>query len=663
MVLDGEGAQGKRRRLLQLVGVKHATPAAVSEIVARLGDTHLPPTSAWVLRDVVRSEFDKFGMSVVLPYESGGGAFTWSIARLDKVIQRFADQSVAFRDALRRAAGEARERGGPLRLCFYGDEVTPGNVLALQVLRKFWAFYVTFFDFESLLSKEAFWIPVAVLRASIASKIVGGISGCVGKLLHAIFDPPANMAQGFVVNLPEPTLICATFHVLLADGEADRACWSCKGAAGIRPCVVCRNCVIERYADPPGLYPISWSDFSAFDVADDNSMWEAIDILSGAAGTVSNDQFALLERSLGFTHRRGSLLQDISLRGLIKPATSHRYGPMHTLVHNGIATFEFARFFRACQQELPSFSYATVREFLMADWRFPRHGGARVSHQSRVQAMFSAKREKELASLTFKANASDILDMYALIRMFGQTCVRPLGVLQRELASLEAMCAVLDCYVAIKRGETVTGFAAAVSEALELHVAAYGGDKMRPKHHWALHLPRQYEADGNRLIDEFALERKHKGIKAFADSLNNTLSFERTLVSNAILEQERCLSGLLVDDRLCAPHDASPMLRQLFSGTDVRMSKSMVLRNNTIGAEDIVFIDGIAVLVVACAKVGLQLGVVGWEMTFVSKTSNSSSTWRDPHNRLAVALMSEHTLSMPFAWTFVGDRTCEILHR
>lgn len=655
-----EAVRDKRRRLTRLVGVKHATPAVISEIMARLADTALPPTSAWVLRNIVRSEFTQLGMEIELPYENSDRTFTWHVLRLDKVLQRFADASAVFRGVLLRAA---RGRHGQLRLCFYTDEVTPGNVLALVVGRKFWAFYFSFFEFGLLLQKESFWIPIAVLRTHIANEIVGGVSGCIARLLHAIFGPPTNLRHGFVLNLPEAIMISATFHILLADGEADRACWSCKGAAGIRSCFVCRNCIKHRYSNHPGVHPVSCADFALFDVADDNSVWESADILSAAAETTPKPQFELLQRSLGLTHRPGTLLQDRSLRDIVKPVSSHRYGPMHTLVHNGVATYEFARFFRACQQKLPSFSYEQVREFLRADWHHPHNAGAKVSSMSRIRNMFAKKREKDLASLTFKATASDILEVYPLIRMFGHVCVRPLGLLSRELDSLEAVCVVLDCYVATKRGEKVVGFAAAVSAALECHATVYGPEDMKPKHHWSHHLPRQYEEDDDVLIDEFALERKHKGIKAFAESLFNTLAFERTLIANAVLDQERSLIDIIIDDHLRVPIGTCPALSQAFQGSDVHVSQSMVARSTCITVGDIVFIDGIAVLVASCAQVDKQFCIVGYEMDFSAKTSKSSSTWRDPHTKLTVALMSEHTLSIPHAWTVLGDHTYEILHR
>ena len=53
-----------------------------------------------------------------------------------------------------------------MHLIMYADGITPGSALAPENRRKSMVWYVSFLEFESLLSHEEFWISVAVARTA-----------------------------------------------------------------------------------------------------------------------------------------------------------------------------------------------------------------------------------------------------------------------------------------------------------------------------------------------------------------------------------------------------------------------------------------------------------------------------------------------------------------
>ena len=70
---------------------------------------------------------------------------------------------------------------------------------------------------------------------------------------------------------------------------------------------------------------------------------------------------------------------------------------------------------------------------------------------SEAHDVFSAAREKA-ANNHMKANASELLLAFPIMRHFALTVIRPTGRLASETNSLCALCALVDMYVAAKRG-------------------------------------------------------------------------------------------------------------------------------------------------------------------------------------------------------------------
>ena len=87
---------------------------------------------------------------------------------------------------------------------FYGDEVTPGNVLRQDNKRKMFAVYVSIKEFgPNLLKHERMWLPLFVVRSVVAKKIPGGISACIRAIFRRLFLHEKVSSNGILIECGE----------------------------------------------------------------------------------------------------------------------------------------------------------------------------------------------------------------------------------------------------------------------------------------------------------------------------------------------------------------------------------------------------------------------------------------------------------------------------
>ena len=128
----------------------------------------------------------------------------------------------------------------------------------------------------------------------------------------------------------------------------------------------------------------------------------------------------------------------------------------------------------------------------------------------------------------------------------------PRGVIPAETASLLAVCRVLDLMDAIKKSgvgdRLVRELKQEVACSLRLHVAAYGVEWVKPKHHYMIHMPRQVSEDGV-WLDCFVHERKHQVIKSAASHIKNTSSYEKSVLLSVVNTRLILMQGSALSSR------------------------------------------------------------------------------------------------------------------
>ena len=391
----------KRSRLAELQGLGWVTNAALEKILRRIGDQAEPLTAC--SRSAVRRAAHDF-VSAKTAYGAplqktelrmeDGSIFQWCYYNPHATLAFLASASEPFMTALRAVAkvhppSEAR----PWRLILYLDEASPGNLLRVDNTRKVQTIYWSFAEMgHELLCREHCWILGGVLRSAVASKVSGKMSAVVKRLLHSFFGDVFNfMTTGVVIPGSPPLLIFAKFAVLVADEPAIKSVWNCKGSAGIKPCVLCKNiCSVRSEAvlhDGSGyLKDIASTSVHDWDPHDDASVFECMDMLAREKPVLSAKDFDELEKALGFNYHPENLSCDLAL-----PASTLMYDMMHVFMVGGLVNNEFHLMFRLLKKNF-GIGYKYLREFVQ-QWKWPKrwneNPGEIFNDRREARAMYS----------------------------------------------------------------------------------------------------------------------------------------------------------------------------------------------------------------------------------------------------------------------------------
>jgi hypothetical protein len=104
------------------------------------------------------------------------------VAKLTNLLTWFCEEVPCF-ERLLLATCQKRRAERSLRLIAYADEVTPGDPLRPDNLRKSYLMYASLIDFGKHLQSSYAWLPVCVLKHSFIDTVQGGLS----RILRDIF--------------------------------------------------------------------------------------------------------------------------------------------------------------------------------------------------------------------------------------------------------------------------------------------------------------------------------------------------------------------------------------------------------------------------------------------------------------------------------------------
>jgi len=167
---------------------KGVTTEALAAILRVAREQPGESLSSWQINSFFQTEYAQVSDNVELAL-SDGGRFSWNVCRLDRLLRHRCRNSAGFAAALSEAVAKAHPN--PLSSVWYLDEVVPGNILRPDNQRKFWAIYVSVAEFgnERLCGAE-WWLPIAILRSSVANQVLGGVSQRLRQLLrHTLLAP------------------------------------------------------------------------------------------------------------------------------------------------------------------------------------------------------------------------------------------------------------------------------------------------------------------------------------------------------------------------------------------------------------------------------------------------------------------------------------------
>ena len=172
------------------------------------------------------------------------------------------------------------------------------------------------------------------------------MSAVVGKLLEVLFlnkdHDPRTAGIALQLHSGEPAQIWVGLGPMVADEAALHFYYSCKGAGGLKPCILCANVFNRRYR-MEGIQRIDATKWACFhDEADParlvlhtKATVDTVLARVAAPGMSKRDRQGL-ETDLGWSHNPQGLMQVPALRELAHPVEHCLFDWMHVFFVNGI---------------------------------------------------------------------------------------------------------------------------------------------------------------------------------------------------------------------------------------------------------------------------------------------------------------------------------------
>ena len=428
----------------------------------------------------------------------------------------------------------------PWRMVLYSDEVVPGNQMSFHNLRKVWVLYYSFMEFGmAILSMEDAWICIGNPKSDSVKKVQGGMAQVFGALLKHMFSSSTGhnmMHGGLFVEFPDGTTlrIWIQLEMFLQDGGAHKQVFLVKGDAGSKFCTTCRT----LYAESSGIVDLETNNDlltcnklfeTDMDFATDNDIRGTVERLAEHARTARNqEQLNLRQQACGFNHHAYNMLLDLRLRDVVKPVSQFAHDWMHTFMVHGVWNTIMMLLLLALAADGVQDPAGEFAAFVCL-WTLPRRISANSANLA--EAFSSSRWKNSKKAKYFKATASDALALFSIVACMVQSVFKRAG---RALSACECylrLADLLDLLVALPHGTvTPTMLRNASDEFLRALVNAGWRAWCHPKFHWIVHLARELERFGM-LLSCWVHERKHRMVKRYSQMIENTIVFEKSVLS------------------------------------------------------------------------------------------------------------------------------------
>ena len=404
-----------------------------------------------------------------------------------------------------------------------------------------------------------------VCRSEIVNQLDGNIGQRIKLLLHSMFNNPyANPAYGVPLQCGGTRKrLFLQLQMFLQDGGAMKYTFSVRGDGASGFCPMCKNLFVLKAAvcseedDEDCSMMRKTIKHSELDLCTDSELFQAWDRLADRRGNVSAGDWKLWQQATGMTFTAHGLLEDKSLRHMVKPLKQWCHDYMHGMCSNGVMNSLIFLVFQSISQN--GLNVWNIMFSWLQLWTFPQ-----ATRHSKVHQLFTNKRvESHKKARKLKAQASDILSLYKMIAFYLQTVCMKAGLCIKQCHAYLCMCTVLDLLQSVPHGVvTAKMITASVEAALETMRAAGWQSEMVPKHHWMLHY-----GDALRKLQMlpacWSMERKHKLLRRFADPIQNTSKYELSMYHEVLTQEltEWQQEGVFANGvGLLAPHPAPKKL-------------------------------------------------------------------------------------------------------
>ena len=460
----------------------------------------------------------------------------------------------------------------PWKLIVYADGISPADGLAKHDQRKLQAVYYSFAEFgASALCTEEVWFVFLAVREKELRKVNGHLSSFLPILFDRFFvndESGVNfLTSGIVLPIlgSEPFLLTMVFWMALADEPALKDMFACKGHAGLRCCLICRNCSLLRYHDHASTIdvPHTCLDLTRF------RKHTGATLRACLAALAAQPAADMSEASLiaGWHHDP----QMLALRPYIDVPAMAAFDPMHVYLQ-GIVPAEFGALMRACSRARSPCSYASIGK-CVEQWQWPAHLTA-----PSAKKLFSPDAAKNnIKSGHFSSGASEMLSLLPVLGLFLQTVALPAGCCVDKVHCFLALIDVVLLVFATDRCDLCPDLLETmILRHLQLVRDVYGELAFLPKHHYSTHFPDMLRKFGW-LLRCFVHERHHMLLKKYSQNRVNTRNMEIGLMEDLTIVQLQMISEPWHD--VGALHYVQPRhamwntLQQMHPGVHARVTR------------------------------------------------------------------------------------------
>lgn len=561
----------KQRRIAQIGRGRHISQSTLSRVMSDLRENGIPDqtskTTVRRARTAVACVGTPFGPVLTsIPARLNNGKeflvpFQHPMAAIHHAVSTSSHFSEMLAEALRRSPSSPDR---PWRLLTYMDEISPGNKLGKDNMRKLWAVYWSFYELGmDFLCREECWFVATCVRSHVVDQFDGGVSALFKLCMLQIFDDAGHhwTKGGMALNIESSVvMLFVKLEVLVGDLPALQQTW-CAKQGGTKLCLWDKNCVghksqLEEYDCSGYLKASTHLDMRVYDPHTDASIRETVENLQRVKPTTGKTKFAAREQAEGFVHSCGNILHEPRMRGIAEPITVTMLDWMHVFVVGGLFQIDLGLLFSACKEEYPCDMY---HDFLL-NWHLPHQFTTRMG---KLAHFFGDKRGPKHEKGDFKCDASEALCLFPVLAFF---FMQVADISRPEIASFLLLCDCLDLLQVLARGCVAPhDLHVAVMSYLEAFQAAYGTEHWVPKHHFAMHLPLLYQRFGF-LLACFVHERKHKTLMMYGNPILNTKSdWERSVMSSVTCDHFASLQESkfwCVRSGLLTPHNAPARMQE-----------------------------------------------------------------------------------------------------
>ena len=441
-----------------------------------------------------------------------------AVTSVPELLQAKCQQSKFFSDMM---AYIIKENGPQFDLVLAWDEATPGNVLQPDLQRKAAMTYGAIAQMPVLWADDA-WMTLALVRTKDLQSVENGYQQSLVEYLRWL---KRQTQHGFSLTVNEEPTLCSFSNIsLVADADGLRLLTGCKGSSALKPCFLCQN-VVNGHDNLQHHVHISCCDVHACKLQTAENLIQIQDYLQSLPRRKDREE---AEKLLGWHHNALSasvLIQD-DIRNWI-PLSSLRYDAMHCFLANGIVPQELGLWYNALLDNTTC-DIDAIRKYILQCWTASRESSLDVNK------IFTNKRWQK--DRDFRGDASEALSVLPLMVAFSWEVIVPeFAVVRPQCECLTTLCALICCWTAAKRGGDLQPKSTEMQRLQKIHLqqfaSVYSIDVCRPKHHYSLHLPQQWN-EHKMCVDCFPAERKHRLFKRIAQTLTKLNGF----ATSALLE-------------------------------------------------------------------------------------------------------------------------------